>query len=342
MLTPRVEEGQPGGDLLAVTTQLMATDRPGVHSPSVSPHPTAPPATARRLKGVVLAGTYLWSGSQFETLLPRPLLPVAQAPLISYVLRWIHAAGISSTTICANGSSRAIHEALDEGHFLPMRLDHHTDTMPRGPAGCLRDAGVPTDADTFVVAEGATIPAANLERVLCEHWRARAALTVVAHIETVTDAASKTHLSPAGVYVCDRRVLDFIAEAGFQDIKEHLIPQLYRAGERVDVHVCEPASQRVLDASSYVAVNQRAVENIVRQLVDAPRPYIRSGDLVAHPTADVHPNAVLVGPVLLGRSVRISDTATSCCDNHRCFCCGESLYPSVASIDISPSRSNRC
>ena len=109
--------------------------------------------------------------------------------------------------------------------------------------------------------------------------------------------------------MCDRRVLDFIAEAGFQDIKEHLIPQLYRAGERVDVHICEPASQRVLDASSYLAVNQWAVENIVRQVVDAPRPYVRSGELVAHPTAEVHPNAVLVGPVLLGPSVRISDTA---------------------------------
>ena len=168
----------------------MVTDRRGVRSRSVSPHATAPPATtARRLNGVVLAGTYLWSGSQFETLLPRPLLPVAQTPLISYVLRWIRTAGIGTTTICANGSARAIHDALDDGHPLSMRLDYYTDAMPRGPAGCLRDAVMPTDANTFVVAEGATIPSANLERVLHEHYGSGAALTVIAHTETITSAA---------------------------------------------------------------------------------------------------------------------------------------------------------
>ena len=41
-----------------------------------------------KIKGIVLAGTYQWGDSTFETLLPRPLVPVAQAPLISYTLEW--------------------------------------------------------------------------------------------------------------------------------------------------------------------------------------------------------------------------------------------------------------
>ena len=38
-------------------------------------------AEMSRVRGVVLAGTYHWSNSSFEDLLPRPLVPVAQAPL---------------------------------------------------------------------------------------------------------------------------------------------------------------------------------------------------------------------------------------------------------------------
>ena len=41
------------------------------------------------LSAVVLAGTHHWSGSSFERLAPRPLVPVALEPLISYSLRWL-------------------------------------------------------------------------------------------------------------------------------------------------------------------------------------------------------------------------------------------------------------
>src|ERR1044071_258880 len=44
---------------------------------------TSAPSDLSRVRGVILAGTYHWSNSAFEELLPRPLVPVAQAPLVS-------------------------------------------------------------------------------------------------------------------------------------------------------------------------------------------------------------------------------------------------------------------
>src|SRR4051794_16108897 len=113
---------------------------------------------ADRLSAVVLAGTHHWSGSRFETLAPRPLVPVALAPLISYPLRWLRQGGIRHATICANGTTRHIAAAFGGGGGLDMELDYYEDGTPRGAAGCVRDAATGMAAETLVIADGAAIP----------------------------------------------------------------------------------------------------------------------------------------------------------------------------------------
>src|SRR5258708_30289940 len=96
------------------------------------------------LSAVVLAGTHHWSGSSFKKLAPRPLIPVALEPLISYSLRWLRQGGVRPATVCANGTSRAIEAALGSGDELNMELSYYHDGTPRGAAGCVRDAGLRT------------------------------------------------------------------------------------------------------------------------------------------------------------------------------------------------------
>ena len=87
----------------------------------------ATPSDMSRVRGVVLAGTYHWSNSSFEELLPRPLVPVAQAPLVSYALRWLRDGGIPRATLCANSASRAVR--LVPGRRQPP---DHEPRVPRG------------------------------------------------------------------------------------------------------------------------------------------------------------------------------------------------------------------
>jgi len=270
------------------------------------------PAGAVRIKGIVLAGTYHWNASSFEGLLPRPLVPVAQTPLICYVLRWLREGGIYSSTICANSASRAVRSYLHDGRQLSVRLDYYEDWTPRGAAGCARDAGMSSDADTFVIADGTVIPAVKLDLLLDDHRSSKAAMTLVVHHDRRSKRPGDRPFSPGGIYVFDRRVFDFIAETGFQDIKENLIPQLYRAGERIVTHVAEGPCLRVLNAQTHLAVNQWMVARIAGQpsALEGWGKYSVSGQLVAHPTAWVDPSVRVVGPVLLGPSVRIGAGAT--------------------------------
>ena len=69
--------------------------------------------------------------------------------------------------------------------------------------------------------------------VLRAHERMGMAATVVASAETDDRHA----MSPSGVYVLDRSILEHIPAAGYQDIKEVLLPQLHKRVIAVGTYV---------------------------------------------------------------------------------------------------------
>jgi NDP-sugar pyrophosphorylase family protein len=249
------------------------------------------------LSAVVLAGTHDWSGSSFERLAPRPLVPVALAPLISYSLRWLRKGGIRRATICANGTTRLIEAAFGDGADLEMELSYYHDFTPRGAAGCVRDAGISTGSERLVVTDGTAIPTGELAELLAFHYASGAAASAVVHRE----GSSSAPPTPGGTYVFERRVLDHVPANGFQDIKENLIPKLHRSGERVMAHESDGFGPHVFDAQTYLEVNQWMLERLAHE--DERR-------ILLHPSASVEPGARLVGPVQLGAGVHVEAGAT--------------------------------
>lgn len=252
--------------------------------------------------GIVLAGAYPRGQSALDDMAPRPLLPVAQRPLVTYSLRWMRGGGIASATICANSAARAIRTGLGRSAF-DMRLDYLEDWSPRGAAGCVRDAGERTNAGTFVVADGTAVPILDIDELLEAHHASEAAMTVVVG----ADAAGR--LRPTGVYVFARRTFGFIPEDGFQDIKEKLIPRLYAAGEQVSTHMASAVAPRVVNVDSYLALNQWAIERASRH-AGGTDGFQASGEALVHYSASVDPSARLLGPVLVGPRASVRAGAT--------------------------------
>jgi NDP-sugar pyrophosphorylase family protein len=256
----------------------------------------------RSVHGIVVAGAYPAARSTLDTLVPRPLLPVAQQPLISYALRFMREGGIETATVCTNSAARVVRTRLGAAP-LGLRLDYLEDWNPRGAAGCVRDAGARTSARTFVVADGTAVPVAAVSELLEAHHSTGAALTVV------VGADATGRLCPSGVYVFDRRAFDFIAAEGFQDIKERLIPKLYEAGEHVATHVTRRLAPRVVNVDSYLALDQWAVERAAEAWLVGDD-YKLSGEALVHASTRVDPTARLLGPMLLGPAVEVSAGAT--------------------------------
>ena len=254
---------------------------------------------------IVLAGSYAWTGSSFDQLRARPLLPIAQSPMIVHVLRTLNKGGVADATICANGSTAAMKAYFETAPRLSIDVTFYEDRSPRGAAGCLRDAAERTDADTFIVTECAMHPDISLEALVARHRERRAAITIAVSREDRPGAAE--FLNPTGLYVVDRRVLNHISAQGYQDLKENLIPQLHAAGELVDVYVSQRGSPSVLNAQSYLAANQWMVQRIAREsgLLADESEYRRTDEAIVHVTARIDATASLIGPVLVGPGVEI-------------------------------------
>ncbi len=256
---------------------------------------TAGPA---KLRSVVLAGVHSWGCSDLERVLPRPLLPVAGSPLIGHALAWLRQGGVSSVGVCANSDTPPLRCWLGAGKLLGLNVDYYEDVMPRGPAGCVRDAMLYDTAEHFLVVDGTIVPRLDLRALVESHMNSGAALTVVA--EPVRGMRNgSTRLNPIGVYLCSRRVLQYIPERGYQDIKETLIPKLCAAGERVSTCVVEPGqAPRVNSLASYLAVSKW---ELTRRIKSDPCPadYVARGQAWIHRSARVSPGARLVGPILV-------------------------------------------
>ena len=253
--------------------------------------------------GILLAGTHPWTNSAFDTLPPRTLLPIGHRPLIAYGLAWLQRAGVRDVAVCGNRETQILQSRLARHVPAGMRLSYRQDPMPRGAAGCARDAALSTDGQTFVVAEGTAIPNVDLEALLARHRQSGACVTVVVHTEVRRNADRVMHV-PSGIYVFERRAFDGVASHGFCDIKETLIPQLYAKGERIEPFEAATAAARVLDAATYMAVNEWVIEELARSGEELEG-YQRSAYGLVHRDAYVAKDASIIGPVLIGPGARV-------------------------------------
>ena len=259
-------------------------------------------------RGIILAGTYHRANSIFDRLLPRPLVPVAHKPLISYALSWLCDAGVTEVTVCGNRETRALNSQLGRHVPADMTFSYREDPMPRGAAGCVRDAADGDASDTYVVTDGTAVPTGvGLPALLESHRDSGAEATVVVYSEPGRSGTPGAVI-PVGIYVVNRAALECIPPRGFFDIKEHLIPKLHRAGARVLAYRITRAVPRVLNAQTYLAVNGMVLESVVAGSA-IPREYSRRGEALIHAGASVAADATLIGPAIIGQGAEIRSRA---------------------------------
>lgn len=254
-----------------------------------------------KVEGALLAGVHQWRGSALDHWGPRPLLPVAGRPLIRYPLDWMRSGGIRRVNVCANSDTAPIRRHVGTGVPGQFEIAYYEDSLPRGPAGCLRDAALQTGAQTILAAYATVVPRQlDLSDLLRNHAETGAALTVP--VVSQTRCGSEV-LSPVGVYVLDRSALQHVSKFGYQDIKEMLIPRLHAKGEIVTAHRVGAHVPRVTDASSYLAACEWVLDRCLQD--EAVPGYHAYEDAVVHESCVVSPDARLIGRVVVGPRSRI-------------------------------------
>jgi NDP-sugar pyrophosphorylase family protein len=187
----------------------------------------------------------------YTTVLPKPLLPVGERPILAILLEQLAAAGITRIDLCVGYLGELIRAYLLE---TPLRLCDaelvlHTESQPLGTAGALHE--IPELEEPFISLNGDVLTSLDFGALMCEHRESGAALTVAvqAHKTAIgsgvleLDGSRVTayiekpvleHLVSLGIYALDPRALKHLPP-GHVDIPT-LVAKLLAAGEQVHAY----------------------------------------------------------------------------------------------------------
>ena len=207
------------------------------------------------MKAMVLAAGV---GSRLDPLtsvLPKPLVPVVNKPVMEHILRLLRKHNF--TEICANLHylPQNIREYFGDGSYLGVDLTFQYEAKLSGDAGGVRACRSFLQSDTFIVIMGDLITDADLSSLIAQHKAKKAvasiALKKMADVsrfgvvvlgadDFITGFQEKpkqedalSNLISTGIYILEPEVFNFIPETGEYGFGRQLFPQLVESGQRV-------------------------------------------------------------------------------------------------------------
>lgn len=251
---------------------------------------------------IILAGELGPAQNSLSPAGPRSLLTLGHSRWLHLVFERCIRAEVTSIALCVNGLNPRLVEEL---HAWVERLDLRVlvDCVPRGSAGCCRDAADQFDAGTFLVIEGSTLPRFELAALL-EHHRAEEAAVTLA----VSVGDDPRRARPVGVSVLSRESLLQVPAVGFQDLKEGLITRLLAARRKSAAWMIDGACPRIRDLDTYLHAQRFVLEDAVASGVGTFDAWCSSPRLSDAP-ADRWPGVEFVGPVMVSADARVAPGA---------------------------------
>ena len=202
------------------------------------------------MQALVLAGG---EGTRLRPLtlsVPKPVMPLAGRPFLSFMLDWLARHGVDEAILSCGFLSHAVEQVLGDSHG-GVRLHHVVEDEPLGTAGPVRlaaDQGLIDDR--LLVLNGDALTDIDLTDELAQHERTGAAATLA--LVAVDDTASygsvptapdlqveafleKTPDPPtnrinAGAYVLEREVIERIPPGRAVSFEREVFPQLVGNG----------------------------------------------------------------------------------------------------------------
>jgi NDP-sugar pyrophosphorylase family protein len=254
--------------------------------------------------------------------LPKPMLPIANAPVMEYVVRLLARHGFDSIIVNLHHLGHTIADHFGDGQRLGVRITYSREDEPTGTAGGVKRVADFFGGETFVVIGGDDLTDIDVGAVLDFH-RHRGALATIALTEVsdvsqfgvvVTDetgrilrfqekpppAEALSNLANTGVYVFEPEMLDFIPADEFFDFGRQVFPLLLERGAAFYGYRAGGYWRDVGTPREYLEANWDALEGRLGGGASRRQCRVQRGR-----NCVVARRAVLEAPVLLGDGAEI-------------------------------------
>src|SRR5512135_2019181 len=115
------------------------------------------------MKAVVLAGGRGTRLAPYTHILPKPLMPIGEMPILEVLLRQMKRAGVNDVVLTVGHLAALLRSYFGNGEQWGLCIDYSYEDMPLGTAGPL--ASVQGLDDTFLVTNGDVLTTLNLRKL---------------------------------------------------------------------------------------------------------------------------------------------------------------------------------
>jgi NDP-sugar pyrophosphorylase family protein len=200
------------------------------------------------LRAAVLAGGLGTRLRPYTTILPKPLVPVGDRPILELIFAWLAESEVERVDVCIGHLGELIQTYFSQAKAIPSRLDVHWqwELEPLGTAGALRS--IPDVQESLLVVNGDILTDLDPRELVEFHRSEGAALTIAAReAEIETDLGvlvqegstvvgyhekpTVKYTASVGVYVYEPSVLASLPDGPLQF--PELVLRLLASGEHV-------------------------------------------------------------------------------------------------------------
>jgi NDP-sugar pyrophosphorylase family protein len=198
------------------------------------------------MKAVILAGGRGTRLAPYTTILPKPLMPIGDKPILDIVIRQLRHHRYTDITLAVGYLAELLMAYFGNGERFGVNLKYSREEQPLGTAGPI--ALVPDLDDRFLVMNGDVLTAIDYTHMLAQH-RASGAIGTIAvyprsvkidlgvveydeqhHLTNYIEKPTQHYRVSMGIYIFEPRVLQFIPKNQRLDLPD-LVKNLVAAGE---------------------------------------------------------------------------------------------------------------
>ena len=207
------------------------------------------------MKAVVFAGGEGARLLPYTSVLPKPLLPVGDRPVLDIIVEQLRDAGITDIVLATGYLSSLIETYFGDGSSWGVRITYNREKTQLGTVGAL--AEVPALDDTFIMMNGDVLTTPLYDELVEAHRATGAAATIatkvqeidvdygvlrlgdpvagVRRIEGIDEKPRYSWPVSMGIYAVEPRVTRLVQPGQRMDLPE-LIDRLIAAGETVTAY----------------------------------------------------------------------------------------------------------
>lgn len=200
------------------------------------------------MKAVVLAGGKGTRLAPYTKILPKPLMPIGDMPILEVMLKQMKHAGVTDVTLTVGHLANLMRTFFMDGRQLGMNISYSYEEEPLGTAGPL--SLIQGLDSTFLVTNGDVLTTLDLRDLLAFHKSQGAIATIAVHkrkvridlgvvqwdgnnrIADYIEKPTYDYTVSMGMYVFEPDVMKFIPFNMYLDFPE-LVLKMIAAGEKV-------------------------------------------------------------------------------------------------------------